>query len=218
MSAKSLPKFNSLAIECDIIIDMSYARKFVPPNAKLLPPQAKRVFQGEIFDVYQWPQEMYDGSVATFEMLSRADTVEAIGIKDGKIVITKQIQPRQNWHYAYPGGRADPTDTDELATVKREMLEESGMTFRNWKLIKVHQPQPKIDWLVYLFIAWDLIGQTDQKLDAGEKIEVLEISFEELKEYANKPNAKYLNPSFFEKINSIDELLELPSLYNYEQF
>lgn len=34
-----------------------------------LPPQAKKVFTGQIFDVYQWEQEMYDGSFETFEML-----------------------------------------------------------------------------------------------------------------------------------------------------
>ena len=31
-----------------------------------LPEQAKKVFDGEIFDVYQWDQEMYDGSTETF--------------------------------------------------------------------------------------------------------------------------------------------------------
>ena len=55
-------------------------RKFVPATAKLIPEEAKKVFQGEIFAVYQWPQEMFDGSFATFEMLRRADTVKILAV------------------------------------------------------------------------------------------------------------------------------------------
>ncbi len=38
-----------------------------------IPPNAKRVFKGIIFDVYQWQQKMFDGSKETFEMLKRAN-------------------------------------------------------------------------------------------------------------------------------------------------
>ncbi len=194
---------------------MSYIREFIPQTAKLLPENAKQVFRGEIFDVYQWPQAMYDGSVATFEMLRRADTVEIIGIKNDKIVITRQIQPRQTWHYAYPGGRADETDINELTAAKREMLEETGMTFRKWKLVEVHQPQPKIDWLVYIFVAWDFESQTHQNLDAGEKIEILEVSLNELEEYAKQSNSKFLYPNFIKGLQSTKELIDLPNLHEY---
>ena len=52
------------------------------------PPQAKRVFKGMIFDVYQWEQEMYDGSTHTFEKIIRPDTVLVIPVtEDGKIII-----------------------------------------------------------------------------------------------------------------------------------
>ena len=43
----------------------------LPAGAHLIPPEAKCVFRGKIFDVYQWPQRLYDGSTATFEMLRR---------------------------------------------------------------------------------------------------------------------------------------------------
>src|SRR5215467_9321922 len=42
-------------------------KKLVPEHAILIPEHAERVFQGKIFDVYQWPQKLYDGSTATFE-------------------------------------------------------------------------------------------------------------------------------------------------------
>lgn len=190
-------------------------RKYVPKFAHLIPSEAQQVFAGVIYDVYQWPQKMYDGSFETFEMLRRADTVKIIAIRDGKIVVTYQKQPGKNWFYDYPGGRADPADSDELASAKRELLEETGMCFKNWKLIEVHQPFNKIDWLVYTFLATDFVEQVEQKLDAGEKIQVELATLEQIREYAKQPDSQYLRFKGIEKFRSLDQLLDLPALYDY---
>ena len=121
-------------------------RKFVPEKAKLIPEEAERVFQGKIYEVYQWPQKMFDGSFETFEMLRRPDTVKIIPIvtaeearslgfeaSETQIIVTKQEQPRKDCFYDYPGGRMDEEDADELVAAKRELLEETGLSFRNWK-------------------------------------------------------------------------------------
>lgn len=50
-------------------------KKVIPDNAVLVPDAAQHVFEGMIFDVYQWPQKLFDGSEHTFEMLKRPDTV-----------------------------------------------------------------------------------------------------------------------------------------------
>lgn len=50
-----------------------------------IPINARRVFKGIIFDVYQWEQKMFDGNFKTFEMLKRPNTVEIIAIRDNKI-------------------------------------------------------------------------------------------------------------------------------------
>ena len=81
--------------------------------------------------------------------------------------------------------------------------------------MEVHQPFTKIDWLVYTFVASDLVGQVAQQLDAGEKIEVLEATLDELREYAKKPNAKYLMPGFMRGVKNLNELRELSALYEY---
>lgn len=192
-------------------------RKFIPRNAKLIPKQAECKFHGQIFDVYQWPQQLFDGSIATFEMLRRADTTKIIAIKDNKIIITKQKQPRKDWFYTYPGGRVENDDPDELAGAKRELLEETGLKFKNWKLIDATQPFAKIDWLIYTFVATDLIEQTPQQLDGGELIEVLELNFAEFMEYVNSPDADYLRFDFreFNQIKNLDDLISLPAIYNY---
>lgn len=176
-----------------------------------MPDKAKCVFEGEIFDVYQWPQEMYDGSTATFEMLKRDDTVNVVAVKDDKIVITRQRQPGRDWFYSFPGGRNDHADEDELAAAKREMLEETGMTFQNYRLIAARQPYNKIDWIAYTFLATNFVSQVEQNLDAGEQIEVLEVDFDEYVKIASQPESDYLNLDKL-GVKSLDDLLNLPGL------
>ena len=190
-------------------------RKYIPPTAKLIPDEAKLQFAGEIFEVYQWPQEMFDGSVETFEMLRRPDTVKIIAIKDDKIVLTRQRQPRTNWFYDFPGGRVDADDADELAAAKRELCEETGLKCKNWKLIEAHQPFGKLDWIVYTFIATDVISEEAPKLDNGEEISILEVDWQTLLEYSSNPKARYLTFPGMEKVGSIAELRELPAVYTY---
>jgi len=43
-------------------------RNIIPKNARLVPEEAKLVFKGIIYDVYQWEQKMFDGTFSTFEM------------------------------------------------------------------------------------------------------------------------------------------------------
>lgn len=183
--------------------------RIVPSNTVTTPPNAEKVFSGMIYDVYQWQQKMFDGSYHTFEMLKRPDTLKVIAVKDGKIVLTEQEQPGLPPFIDVPGGRHDKEGETELAAAQREMLEETGMTFRSWKLINIHQPFIKIDWLVYTFLATDFINQVPQELDAGEKIKVALVDFDEVKRKAKDPKARFL-PKEFDDCDSIEKLLGMP--------
>ena len=66
------PAARSASRVCSVMTE-----RVLPKGARLIPPEADRVFRGEIYEVYQWPQKMPDGSVETFEMLRRPDTVMA---------------------------------------------------------------------------------------------------------------------------------------------
>lgn len=189
-------------------------RKYIPNGILTIPKNAELVFVGKIFNVYQWPQKLYDGTIETFEMLSRKDTVKVIAIKDNKVIITRQKQPRKEWFYDFPGGRNDVPEENELDAAKREMLEETGMTFKTWKLIEVHQPFAKIDWLVYTFIANDFISQETQKLDGGEKIEVKEVSLDELKNLL-KTEERLAKCAYIDAATKIEDFLNIPAIYNY---
>lgn len=134
-----------------------------------LPPQAKKIFQGVIFDVYQWEQTLYDGSAATFEMLKRPDTVQVIAVVEDEIVIAKESQPMKENIMTILGGRVENAE-EPLVAAKRELLEESGLTSTDWELWKTHEPSAKIDWTVYTYIARGCTKAQEPALDPGEKI------------------------------------------------
>jgi ADP-ribose pyrophosphatase len=144
-----------------------------------IPKQSKRVFKGEIFDVYHWEQKMFDGSHQTFEILKRPDTVEIIPTVGDKILIAEQEQPTLPLFYSLFGGRVDAGEKP-LETAKRELLEESGYSSDGWELIHSYEPYAnKMDWTVFRYIARNCKKTAEQNLDAGEKIKVLTISFDE---------------------------------------
>jgi ADP-ribose pyrophosphatase len=186
-------------------------KKVIPEDAVLIPDNATKAFQGMIFDVYQWPQQLFDGSEHTFEMLKRPDTVVVIAVTGDKVLVLDDEQPHFGSRQSFPGGRVDADDESIQAAAEREVREETGYGFKNWRLIRVMQPHLKIEWFVYLWLAWDVADQQSPHLDAGEKITVHELSFNELKEKVLNKNS-YLGESLalMEKIESLDQLLQLP--------
>lgn len=187
-------------------------RTIVPDRARLIPETAARVFEGKIFDVYQWDQELFDGSHATFEMLKRPDTVNVIAIKDGKIVILEQEQPRLGVFYSVPGGRHDNPNETELEAVKRELLEEAGMTFSHWRLIHATQPFTKIEWFVYTFLATGFVSEVEPHLDGGERITKKLMTLDEVKAIINDLDASSrldFSREIFDRVDTIDDFEKL---------
>lgn len=150
-----------------------------------VPQQAKKVFQGKIFSVYQWEQEMFDGSTETFEMLKRPNTIQIIVTQEDKILINRQSQPHKHDYYSLYGGRAEEGE-DPLITAKRELLEEAGLESSDWELYKVYTPYTKIDWEIYYFIARNCRKIAEPHLDPGEKIEQVACTFEEFQKFVEE--------------------------------
>jgi ADP-ribose pyrophosphatase len=145
------------------------------PTSRLQPgSDAKKVFQGEIFSVYQWQQKLFTGEFATFEMLRRADTVTILPVTStGKIILTDQEQPGYSAFLDLPGGVLDSGETP-LAAAQRELAEEVGLLSDDWSLWFVEQASGKIDWANFIFVARQCRFAAQQRPDAGEKIQVLE--------------------------------------------
>ncbi len=161
----------------------------VPKDAKLLPENAKKVFQGKIFSVYQWPQTMFDGAVATFEMLQRTDSVLVVPVMDnGKIWLIDEEQPGSaRYKMGLPGGRVDDGEA-VIDAVKRECEEEIGVRFRDWYYIESVQPHRKIDWYVHVFVAKNPIEFVETRHDKGENIAVIPATYEEFLRHGDEVN------------------------------
>lgn len=192
-------------------------KKLVPDATVLIPDRAERVFQGVIYDVYQWPQKMHDGSEATFEMLRRPDTVEVIGVVKDRLLVIEDDQPHSGSKTGFPGGRVDTTDSSILKAAQREMLEETGYEFQDWRLISVRQLHTKIEWFIHFFLAFNGKQTTDPHLDAGEKITVNLKPLSEVKQMS-QDGVGHLGESrhLFDELQSLDDLLRLPEFSGRE--
>jgi len=124
-------------------------------------------------------------STATFEKLKRPDTVVVFPVlDDGRIILTEQEQPgRTGGFIGAAGGRVDPGE-DTLAAAKRELLEETGYTAENFILWDAQQPTTKIDWAVFSLVAKGLKKVSDLELDAGERIKLKPVTFDEFLDIA----------------------------------
>ena len=151
-----------------------------------LPPNARRVFKGDIFEVWQWEQEMFDGSTHTFENIWRYPTVEIIATVGDKIFIEEQDQPDRKDIISLVSGRADQSE-DMLAEAKRELLEETGHQSNNWRLLWKERVGGKILHDVHFFVARDCVQMQEQHLDAGERITTKLVSFDEFLALTEEP-------------------------------
>lgn len=165
---------------------------------KKIPDNAKKVFTGVLHDVYQWDQEMFDGSVATFEALRRRPAVTIVAVADGKIILNDEEQPLSGKFLTLPGGNSETPSL--LDDAKRELLEESGYASDSWvewfsvDITKYH----KFEWDNNFFIAKDVKKVADQNMDSGEKIQTKFITFDEFIELRN--NEDFRNKDLIPKL------------------
>lgn len=190
-------------------------KKIVPIDAILIPDNAKQVFSGVMYNVHQWEQEMFDGSLATFEMVHTTDIIKVLVVVEEKLVILHEEQPVIGKFIDIPGGRNDIAGQTNLEAAKREVLEETGMTFKNWKLINVRQPAQKIESFIYLYVASDMIDKVTPKLDEGEKNSLELITLEEYIQLGKTGKLRSW-PTVPDSIQSIEELLALPEFKGKE--
>ena len=151
-----------------------------PQSRQPIPENAKKVFKGVIFDVYQWEQEMFDGTRTMFEKLKRPDTTIVFPVlPDGRIILSKQEQPGKLSFIGGCGGRVEEGE-DIVESARRELLEESGYEAEEFILWSAQQPIDKMEWAVYVFIAKNIKKVAEISPDSGEKIELMTVTLDEL--------------------------------------
>ncbi|PIR87014.1 MAG: hypothetical protein COU11_02170 [Candidatus Harrisonbacteria bacterium CG10_big_fil_rev_8_21_14_0_10_49_15] len=165
-----------------------------PEPHQKVPKEAKRVFEGVIYDVYQWQQKMFDGSTQSFETLrKKKDSVVVIPVTvDGRIILLDQLQP--GWQSSLVGFVCGVIDSGEepLAAAERELREETGYKAAHCTLWSVRQFTGKTDWALYTFIAHGCEAVGEPAADGGEKLSVRYVSFDEMMEIILKDD--FRNP------------------------
>lgn len=147
------------------------------------------MFEGIIFDVYQWEQEQFDGSKKTFEKLTRPDTAVIFPVlPDGSILLIEDTQPAQQTYLCPPMGRVEPSDQSPQEAAQRELLEETGYRATELRPLYEFEPHIKIDWLIYAYVGVGLEKSGEPQSDAGERITLHPVSFDVLLELAVQPD------------------------------
>lgn len=146
-----------------------------------IPDSAECVFSGVRSEVYQWDQELYDGSIKRFERIRFFDGAFTLAITpEWKILITKQEQPaREMPFYSLPWGGFDFPDEDALLCAKRELLEETGYISDEWEHWHNYLGSSNLSTFTYFYIARNVRKIQEIQPDPGEKIEVFEVNFDE---------------------------------------
>ena len=152
-----------------------------------MPDNARCVFKGVIFEVWQWDQKMFDGSTSIFEKIWRYPTLEIIATQGDKIIIENQDQPDRKGSINLVSGRADKGE-DVLEEAKRELLEETGCQSSDWTLFMKYGVSAKIIHDIYYFVARDCQKIQEPNLDSGEKIETRLVTFDEFLLLSEEPN------------------------------
>lgn len=156
-------------------------------NRNPIPPNAKLVFKGVIFEVWQWDQKMFDGSVQTFERLRRSNSTQVVPVVGDKILIQTEEQPNSKEPFSsIPGGRCDEGE-NSLDAAQRELLEETGYISKDWVLWQECDPVGKIEWTIFTYVARNCTLEKASSPDAGEKIITRLVDFEEFLKIADDP-------------------------------
>lgn len=157
-------------------------------SSQKIPPHAELVFSWIRSDIYQWDQEMYDGTIKRFESIRFLDGAFVIAIlPDWHILLTRQEQPLISEFISLPGWSFDSPDEDPLDCACRELREETGYTSDTIIPWFEFSWTKNVNTSVHYYIARNCYKVGDVIPDAWEKIQVFTVSFDEFLELSSHP-------------------------------
>ncbi len=104
--------------------------------------------------------------------------------EDGKIIMVRQYRHALGETcIEIPGGCVDDTDKNNKDAIARELLEETGYVFSEYKYLGRISPNPSTNSnLLHMFLAIGGTKIAEQQLDENEEIEIVLLSIDELKQ------------------------------------
>lgn len=143
--------------------------------------QREQLLQGRFLQVLRDTVRLPDGGSDTREYIVHPGAVMVVPmLDDGRLVLERQYRhPMGRVMVEFPAGKLDVGE-DTWACGRRELLEETGYTAREWARAGVLHPV--ISYSTEFIEIWFARGLTLQQrqLDAGEFLEVFTATLDEL--------------------------------------
>ncbi len=153
-----------------------------------IPAHAKKVFSGILYDVYHWEQRLPGNRYKTYEGVRKLDTVVIFASVGNKVLLAKEKRVGVPMEIGVLGGHIERGEKP-LHAAKRELLEESGYSSKNWKLLAVWDHSSlTIEQRNYFFVARDCKKTGEMRLEDGESITLLTTGFDNMVSMASKQN------------------------------
>ncbi|SFW12050.1 NUDIX domain-containing protein [Nitrosovibrio sp. Nv17] len=146
-------------------------------NLTETPVDSRKVFDGELLQVFQDHARLPDGKVRVREYIAHPGAVVVVALLDnGELVLERQHRyPLHRDFFELPAGKIDPGE-DPLACAQRELLEETGYVAARWRhLATLHPCIGYSDEKLVYYLAQGL-GFQGARLDEGEHLEVLTLT------------------------------------------
>lgn len=147
--------------------------------------RSEQVFTGGFLQVTRAEVALPDGNVATREFIRHPGAAAVLALTDdGRLVMERQYRyPAGREFIEIPAGKLDPAELPH-DTARRELLEETGFTARQW--LYLGKAWPCIgyaDEVIHYYLATGLAQQARQ-LDDGEFLEVQLLPLDEVQQMA----------------------------------
>lgn len=137
------------------------------------PLDSVEILKGHFLQVKRDTVRLPDGGHATREYVVHPGAVMIIAqLDDGRLVLERQYRyPVKMAMIEFPAGKLDPGE-DSLFCARRELLEETGYTAREWA--RAGLLHPVISYSTEFIDIWFARGLTlgERQLDAGEFLDV----------------------------------------------
>jgi ADP-ribose pyrophosphatase len=136
--------------------------------------ESELVYQGLFLKVRRDKALLPDGSIHGREWVVHPGASAILALADdGRVLIERQFRyAMQQVYVEIPAGKIDPGETP-LQTARRELLEETGYTAKQWALLtRIHPAIGFTNEIIDIFLARELGALETRNLDHGELLEI----------------------------------------------